>query len=748
VTPKNPCVRPAAPTGLRANNQTSETVSLQWNPVAGEGVNKITGYQVEMCEPGGNDWFPVEGLQKSPSLDVTGLRPNKAYKFRVKAKNSAGFGPGCIEELNVQLKPDYVKPDAPGIPAFKKVGKNFVELTWEAPLRNGGAKITGYVVEKRQTGSDLWSKATAYNPIETECRVDDLIENGVYEFRVKAVNKAGESEPSSSSGSQKISEYPNGVKPEFTKEASDAEGITGKDVSFSVDFDGSPAPEATWFKSGFELTNGKRYTIKQDATSSTLTIHGLYENEGSSKVMCVVSNPLGRVSCEANLRIKSPPRLESAGPADQDVVQGETLKLKLQISGKGPFDFKLKKDGVSLPEGVKFKVNENDGTVTLTIPNVSQEEDEGRYVLEIASDAGGLNVPFKLKVRAPPGPPQGPLNVSNIKKNSCSLSWKPPTTDGGSRVTHYTVEKRDCSKSMDSWVPCADTCRDHTIDVHGLRENGEYEFRVMAVNQFGHSTPLNTETNVVAKLPYGVPSAPGVPDVQEIGSDFVSLHWTKPVSEVPITGYYIEKQEKGTSKWVRCNYTPICITQFNIANLLEDHEYNFRVFAENEAGLSEPSSNSKNVLVKDPNAAFTPEFLTRLEDTSANEGKTAHFECEIKASPNTDVRFFKSGRELFSGGGKYHISNEGTRWTLSVNDVAMDDEDEYAVKAKNKSGSKMCRASLTVKCAPRIRLPERYKQTSTFEKDETIAIKIPFSANPKPSARWFKDGEALSYTPL
>ncbi len=253
-----------------------------------------------------------------------------------------------------------------------------------------------------------------------------------------------------------------------------------------------------------------------------------------------------------------------------------------------------------------------------------------RYELEIANDAGKLNVPFRLKVRAPPGPPTGPLDVTNVGKTQCTLSWKSPATDGGSRVTHYTVEKRDCSKPADAWVPCVDVCREHTIDVHGLRENGEYEFRVMAVNQNGVSSPLATDHSVVAKLPFGVPGAPGVPDVQEIGSDFVSLHWTKPVTEVPVSGYYVEKREKGTDKWIKCNYTPIGITQFNIANLLEDHEYEFRVFAENEAGVGEPSSNSKTVLVKDPNAAYTPEFTTRLEDCSANEGKSAHFECDIK----------------------------------------------------------------------------------------------------------------------
>lgn len=38
----------------------------------------------------------------------------------------------------------------------------------------------------------------------------------------------------------------------------------------------------------------------------------------------------------------------------------------------------------------------------------------------------------------------------------------------------------------------------------------------------------------------------------------------------------------------------------NIPNLIEDRRYEFRVFAENEAGLSKPSIASNSVKIKDP----------------------------------------------------------------------------------------------------------------------------------------------------
>ena len=62
-------------------------------------------------------------------------------------------------------------------------------------------------MEKKQAGSDFWVRAAATEG-SNHCTVDDLIENCEYEFRVKAVNKAGESEPSISTGRTRITEYP------------------------------------------------------------------------------------------------------------------------------------------------------------------------------------------------------------------------------------------------------------------------------------------------------------------------------------------------------------------------------------------------------------------------------------------------------------------------------------------------------------------------------------------------------------
>jgi len=42
-----------------------------------------------------------------------------------------------------------------------------------------------------------------------------------------------------------------------------------------------------------------------------------------------------------------------------------------------------------------------------------------------------------------PGKPEGPLKISDIHKEGCSLKWNPPEDDGGSPIEHYAVEKMD-----------------------------------------------------------------------------------------------------------------------------------------------------------------------------------------------------------------------------------------------------------------------------------------------------------------
>lgn len=107
---------------------------------------------------------------------------------------------------------------------------------------------------------------------------------------------------------------------------------------------------------------------------------------------------------------------------------------------------------------------------------------------------------------------------------------------------------------------------------------------------------------MVANIVLGKPEAPGTPNITMIGEDFVNLSWERPKNDGggKILGYIIEKREQGMEVWQKCNQSPVPQSIFNVANLIEGRQYEFRVFAVNNAGISQPSSNTNIITVKAP----------------------------------------------------------------------------------------------------------------------------------------------------
>ena len=134
-------------------------------------------------------------------------------------------------------------------------------------------------------------------------------------------------------------------------------------------------------------------------------------------------------------------------------------------------------------------------------PPDADPEDEGKYSIEISNESGSAAATFGVRVRATPGKPTGPLGVSDVTNATCKLRWRPPTDDGGARVTHYVVERREAGKPF--WTTVASYCKDLELDVQGLYENKEYDFRVAAVNENGTGEYLQGDSSIVAKWPFG-----------------------------------------------------------------------------------------------------------------------------------------------------------------------------------------------------------------------------------------------------
>ncbi|XP_047102318.1 twitchin isoform X3 [Schistocerca piceifrons] len=741
ITAKFAFTVPDPPGQPRVTDWESGNITLIWDRPLSDGGSRIQGYKVEYRDVAEDPQWRVANdyLVKDTTYTVHSLLQGREYEFRVRAKNAAGFSKPSPPSSRFQLKGKFNVPSPPGTPKVVKVGKSYVDLTWEPPISDGGSRITGYIIERREVGGPPWARCNEYNVTDCSYTVLNLVERADYEFRIFAVNAAGRSEPSSCTTPVKICEVEGGEKPEFVRHLLPTTVPLNSSVVLECEATGKPPPSARWLRNGREIMPGGRFRMESKGGVFRLIISEVWEVDDGDYT-CEANNTIGFVTTTARLKIGAPPRIDRM-PGDLYLPEGDNTKIKIYYSGDQPMEVTLTKDGRKIDETTHIKYTVFDEYLIIFIKEIVKS-DAGTYTLNVKNDSGSVSASFTVYITGLPGPPIGPLDVSDITKHTCTLSWKPPTYDGGLRITHYVVERRDISLSH--WIIVSSFCKDTVFTVQGLTEGQEYLFRVMAANDNGMGPPLEGTNPVKAKAPFDPPSAPGVPVVKEVGGDFVNLSWEKPESDggSRIQGYWIDKREVGSEAWQRVSATLCVATTINISNLIEGRQYEFRVFAQNVAGISPPSTASTSVKIKDPHAAQPPEIVKPLRNVSAVQNRNAEFKCTITGSPRPVITWYKGAREL-SQSMKYHMLTEGDSYSLIINDIFGEDADEYVCRAVNKGGVKSTRAELFIMTPPKLNVPPRFRDSAFFDKGENVVIKIPFTGHPKPRITWTKDGETI-----
>jgi len=294
----------------------AEGCKLKWDKPEDDGGEPITGYQVEKMDEDTGRWVPV-CTTRDPEADVGGLIPGHKYKFRVKAVNAEGETEPLENTKATEAKNPYTEPDKPSKPRIEDYDKNRVDLAWDAPANDGGAPITGYIVEKREKGGKKWIKAAKTTGPETNVRVDDLIEGAEYEFRVKAVNKAGPGAPSDPSVS--VVTKPRNLYPKI-EHLRDITVHAGQPIKLDAKIIGEPPPKTTFFVNDQELKSGDGVTVSHAPYSAKVNIPSAKrEHTGAYKL--TASNPSGTDEVEVRVTVLDKPT------APEGPLEGKLYRL-------------------------------------------------------------------------------------------------------------------------------------------------------------------------------------------------------------------------------------------------------------------------------------------------------------------------------------------------------------------------------------------------------------------------------------
>ena len=190
--------RPSKPEGpIEVTDVRAKRAKVKWEKPRDDGGSPVTGYIIERQDTDTGHWIPCADLgPEDTEAEVTGLSENKNYKFRVKAVNSEGESEPLETEKTITAKNPYTVPDPPLNLLIDDWDNISVLLKWDPPVHDGGREITHYIVEQKgKYDIDFVEVLTTDQPV-CEGGVGNLKEGQTYQWRVRAVNKAGKSKPS------------------------------------------------------------------------------------------------------------------------------------------------------------------------------------------------------------------------------------------------------------------------------------------------------------------------------------------------------------------------------------------------------------------------------------------------------------------------------------------------------------------------------------------------------------------------
>uniref|UniRef100_A0A3B4TB17 Titin n=1 Tax=Seriola dumerili TaxID=41447 RepID=A0A3B4TB17_SERDU len=646
---------PSAPINLEVKDVKRNSVSLSWEPPLIDGGAKISHYIVEKRE-----------------------------------QKRMAFTSVCLPASTDQVKVSEA-PLPPGKIVLVDVTRHTVTLSWEKPDHDGGSKITNYIVEMQPKGDDKWTVCSEVKALEAT--IEGLVTGEEYSFRVFAVNDKGKSDAKPLAAPVVVKDIT--VEPIINLLFNTYSVKAGDDLKIDVPFKGRPQPEVSWKKDGQALKQTTRVNVLNSKTSSKITIKDATK-EDVGKYEITLTNSVGTKTAEISVIILDKPGSPSNIKVDE--VSADFICLSWDPptydGGCQINNYVVEKRDTTTTTWQIVSATVARTSIKVTRLNQGTEYQfriaaENRYGKSHAIDSGPVVAQYPFE---PPGPPTN-LHVAHATKTGMLVVWGRPASDGGSPVIGYHIECKDQSSLL--WTKVnRGLLAENQFKMTGIEESLLYQFRVYAENIAGIGPCSKPSEPVAARDPCESPHNLRVTNITRTS---VSLFWEKPEYDggVKITGYIVERKELPNGRWLKCNFTNLQDTYFDVTGLTEDVQYDFRVIAKNSAEmLSAPSESTGPVTVKDdvdPPTIILEDKLRQLVVIKA--GEIIKIDAEITGRPLPVVSWSKDGKEIVAKA-RCEITSTNFATTLIVRDAIRRDSGQYVLTLHNVAGTR----SVAINC--------------------------------------------------
>ena len=663
---------------LSVTQKTTSSATMKWSFITSSRPKtqyvavKCLAYSSVVCafpssfKKASNGNYYLKISKSARSHTISGLTPGAIYDFKVysgKTFNSKSI----IDNTTLRLDRGVEAPkNLSAVWSMSGINKT-VNLTWQKPIGYSG----GYTLEVRNTSSSSLLKSYEIVAGLESFTVPDLLVNSTYKFSLFGM------------------EGFKGAVAEFTLSSVNPEKLIGLDLvgltesSLKVIW---AKPIATNLSLNLEITSENVGSLRigdkvvTGANTGEFIITGLSKGATYS-ISGYLSNSYGNSLADSkSLTISAQPGIVTGLTA----TPGENNSINL--SWQRPDT----DGGVTITDYlVEYKLATsstwstfNDGVSTNLSTILTDLQAASSYNLRVASvNINGVSS-YNSVVATTFSAPSAPFALTStiIDVNSITLSWSPPTLNGGSPVTDYLIDY-----SLDggsNWLSYSDSITSATSSVvNGLTPLAAYSFRVKAVNKVGTSVPSNSTTITMSTLP----SAPSNLLLVGKTDTSVDFSWTAPTSNGgrDITDYIIEYSVGSTGVWSVFSDSVSTAARANVTGLAVATSYLFRVKSVTILGSSAYSNPTLSVATS---GAVTSAPLNLVEATGNGQVQLSWtVPATIGNSPITDYIV-----EISSNSGtSWSVVNDGTSTSLSytVGGLSNGQPYQFRVAAVNAIGN-------------------------------------------------------------
>jgi len=512
--------------------------------------------------------------------------------------------------------------------------------------------------------------------------------------------------------------------PVFIVKLRNSEFIKDSVASFMIHCRGNPTPEIKIFKDGSALTEDNRVTVNRDHAANgsyELVIHKVQDSDaGTYKVEA--SNSHGKDETEAKVGIKDAKDVFA-------LLKGKEKSLK---AGEEP-SFTWFKGGQEFDPDDRFKVlfKDEEDTLALVFQHINPE-DAGLYTC-VANTAGGkiacsaeltvegavsqlLKKPEKPSIltpltsaeSSPGGSAMMELKMKGYPRPNIKWTKDGKPLDAGDR--HKFVYPDAETVALLITKVTGDDVGTYKAVIHNDLGECATEGKLVLAGSPQFKEPI-TDVKTGIDEPYKIiAKVTGNPE----------LTWYK--DGVPIPEDPRVKMVKKDAETFELNFT----------KTTSDDNGNWAVIARNPHGeMSQFFQFAAQML---------PKFESKLQDCEANESKQVVMKCKINCTPRPTIQWFKNGQEITKDPRVKCYADPNGNDCLTINSASRGMAGEYEIKATNEMGTASCKCNLKVNTKPSC--DDMDDPVEAFETDD-FTFSVECDGNPKPSAKWTKDGKGI-----